>query len=578
MPTAPRAGAGAGAPTASSSAAPADAAGPAAATAVAQAAATAATLAASALASATGAANRAAAGLATTAPAEGMVAVVVAHPRSSPGDNDDEPGNEEVPVEDGEGSDEAAWMPAGSRSPSASAPVVQVALRGPQLPVSVPRNPTVVSPSGGSTASTAVAAAAPLPGAPPSIGATPPSAFDRAALAAEVPPPPRPTPTASAGIHSLGDGDSGVTSVLSVPPLPSSSLGTMPPPGQPAATSSPPSTAAAVAAVAAVALQRGRQPWDSARPRNDALLMDPMLPCRIALHWMEGCAGCFVGGAQLIVLSAWDSQRLVPRVLFATLPLSLAASKVVLCSHTAFRYHMARGGSGEVEEAKVVWKRSVRLFPALSLLLSMCYLVTMALIAVEVSSDHSSAQGYFMGFAVGMFTCSIILFLESFTAPKRVFTGTTTAVPARRPTTLLPPPPGRICIGRYEKVMKGAVCDTDSSFGTCSICLDTFQPKHEVARLPCGHIFHRDCVKEWMCVRVECPFRCPAVSGGGKLDPAPLGVPTVTLEGPQGSMRVERLRGDPRVSRLDMERYVTEHQERRQWWVTSSSFLSVAEV
>ena len=41
---------------------------------------------------------------------------------------------------------------------------------------------------------------------------------------------------------------------------------------------------------------------------------------------------------------------------------------------------------------------------------------------------------------------------------------------------------------------------------TCSICIENYQCKERVRALPCGHIFHTDCIVPWLTQRSSC---CP---------------------------------------------------------------------
>lgn len=45
---------------------------------------------------------------------------------------------------------------------------------------------------------------------------------------------------------------------------------------------------------------------------------------------------------------------------------------------------------------------------------------------------------------------------------------------------------------------------------TCCICLDDFEAGESVAVLPCGHLFHLDCIEPWMASKRRCPLRCKA--------------------------------------------------------------------
>jgi len=44
----------------------------------------------------------------------------------------------------------------------------------------------------------------------------------------------------------------------------------------------------------------------------------------------------------------------------------------------------------------------------------------------------------------------------------------------------------------------------------CVVCLGDFQEGDEVARLPCGHNFHENCVRRWLWNHKQCPYRCSA--------------------------------------------------------------------
>ena len=49
----------------------------------------------------------------------------------------------------------------------------------------------------------------------------------------------------------------------------------------------------------------------------------------------------------------------------------------------------------------------------------------------------------------------------------------------------------------------------------CTICLEDHVPGELAARLPCGHLFHKDCVVEWLrrhCVCPVCRYELPTDS------------------------------------------------------------------
>lgn len=262
------------------------------------------------------------------------------------------------------------------------------------------------------------------------------------------------------------------------------------------------------------------------------------MSCRLFLHLAEGTFGSILGICQLGAGMQWQSAAGI-RAVFMLLPLFASSVKVPLVIHTAWKYAAIHRDGGDVQDAKVLWKRSVRLFPALSLCLSMCYLLSIGCIIVEVCTRRSAtAQGYFLAFSSTMCAASLVLFMESFTAPKRLLAAASAVVASRTVAHPPPPPNGRIWTGRFGKLMPGVVDEEDSTFTTCAICLDGFQQRDEAARLPCGHIFHSDCLREWLRVRLQCPFRCPEA---------------LFLVGQRGELTEERL-GTPRASA--QERYI----------------------
>ncbi|XP_026301774.1 E3 ubiquitin-protein ligase RNF165-like [Apis mellifera] len=40
----------------------------------------------------------------------------------------------------------------------------------------------------------------------------------------------------------------------------------------------------------------------------------------------------------------------------------------------------------------------------------------------------------------------------------------------------------------------------------CTICLSEFEDCESVRRLPCMHLFHIDCVDQWLCTNKRCPI------------------------------------------------------------------------
>jgi len=43
---------------------------------------------------------------------------------------------------------------------------------------------------------------------------------------------------------------------------------------------------------------------------------------------------------------------------------------------------------------------------------------------------------------------------------------------------------------------------------SCHICLETFEDDDAVTPLLCGHVFHENCISEWLRRSNVCPLRC----------------------------------------------------------------------
>merc|ERR1719277_2434427 len=68
------------------------------------------------------------------------------------------------------------------------------------------------------------------------------------------------------------------------------------------------------------------------------------------------------------------------------------------------------------------------------------------------------------------------------------------------------PPPTAAATLRSLPRIKVTAYDIAANEGTeCSICLDELVAGEPALRIPCGHLFHEECVKDWLNKSNECP-------------------------------------------------------------------------
>lgn len=57
---------------------------------------------------------------------------------------------------------------------------------------------------------------------------------------------------------------------------------------------------------------------------------------------------------------------------------------------------------------------------------------------------------------------------------------------------------------KYKRLRRASETDEDSE--KCTICLSQFELDNDVRRLPCMHLFHKDCVDQWLVTNKHCPI------------------------------------------------------------------------
>lgn len=85
---------------------------------------------------------------------------------------------------------------------------------------------------------------------------------------------------------------------------------------------------------------------------------------------------------------------------------------------------------------------------------------------------------------------------------------TTSTPPASRPEAgIVPTAPVPIELISYDLSADGGA-ERGEAGGVCVICLSGLVHGEELARLPCGHIFHEPCIRQWIKAKPSCPLRC----------------------------------------------------------------------
>jgi len=61
-------------------------------------------------------------------------------------------------------------------------------------------------------------------------------------------------------------------------------------------------------------------------------------------------------------------------------------------------------------------------------------------------------------------------------------------------------------IERMDKFKWGERPDRSVTQTQCMVCLEDFTDEQEVRRLPCSHLFHSECIDEWLRRCTDCPI------------------------------------------------------------------------
>ncbi len=95
--------------------------------------------------------------------------------------------------------------------------------------------------------------------------------------------------------------------------------------------------------------------------------------------------------------------------------------------------------------------------------------------------------------------CDIVDYLASFAIRltednnnTNIPSPTSSPLPSRKNTSLIS--------RKYRDCSANQQCSTE-----CSICIDTFSQTSDVIQLECNHVFHDECIKQWLKTSKTCP-------------------------------------------------------------------------
>lgn len=69
----------------------------------------------------------------------------------------------------------------------------------------------------------------------------------------------------------------------------------------------------------------------------------------------------------------------------------------------------------------------------------------------------------------------------------------------------IPYQPQTVFFEKKATLLEIVLYDPILKYDTCSICLENFE-QIEIYKLRCGHLFHKNCLNEWMSHKTTCPL------------------------------------------------------------------------
>lgn len=206
--------------------------------------------------------------------------------------------------------------------------------------------------------------------------------------------------------------------------------------------------------------------------------------------------------AELVLLVQWigNARHTGSSDGFAYLTLAVSLLTGVRCSGGLLMVYMLarvdrQSWGDRVFRTRCFWYGPFRIFPLISLTLVSLYLTGAVAVVIfrqeELDQADFAACAYFLSSYLLLAVNTIMVMYHLFFFRRLLFGGSASLLTLARSARLsdLTVPPAR-----------------DSS--RCVICQEDLVETDKSTQLPCGHVFHQDCIEQWLRRNVSCPLRC----------------------------------------------------------------------
>lgn len=240
---------------------------------------------------------------------------------------------------------------------------------------------------------------------------------------------------------------------------------------------------------------------------------EPQLLDRLLLHWVTAVLELGASCCQV-----WLTTRLVQRsamfIYFLAPPLFLLAVKVAWTTWMGVAYLSVRGADYVtavkrmgVAHSRSFWEVSSPVFSCMSWLLLLWYFLSMVFVmgSSAMRTDRAMAIVFLGTSATFLFIHWAMLIDCAKSGAKE---GISYVDELQLEALCRMFRSQEIRLSKFAELARKDGRGSQEINGTCSVCLEDFGNKEQVAQLPCGHTFHPGCVHKWLRQDWRCPLRC----------------------------------------------------------------------